>query len=267
MRVSRSRNNLNNINMLDFKVSDMGIAVCDNPTWSIERDSPQVSRLYFPLEGDTYVMTKDKTLSLEPGKCYLIPTGCSFKTGLTTHMKLMYFYFTISDNNRIDVLKKCEGVLEYTADPDTVQTLVSAIMSELLSSGLRVKCEILDTLLLLLKHNGVELEFTKYSPEVLTAIEYINSSLSVQLDVDEIAAKAHVSVSTLTKKFKNEIGMTVSVYIDRAIMKEAAFLLRYTDMTIQEISERFEFCYQSYFSKRFKDFHCITPQLYRGTKK
>lgn len=242
----------------------MGIAVCDNPAWSIERDPPMTSRLYFVTEGDSYIETKDKTYRLESGKCYLIPTGCSFKTGLATHMKMIYFYFLLADKNGIDVLKKCGGVLEYTPDPKTVQTITSAITSDFLSSGLRVKCEVLDTLLLLLKHNGIELEDTEYSPEVLKAIDFINSSLSVQLDVDEVAARAHVSVSTLTKKFKAEVGKTVSAYIDDAIMKEAASLLRFTDMSVQEISTRFDFCYQSYFSKRFKDHYCITPQQYRN---
>ncbi len=245
----------------------MGIAVCDDPEWSIERDPPMPSRLYYVLEGDTYVITREKKYLLETGKCYLIPTGCSFKTGLTSHMKLIYFYLRLRDKNDIDVLKKCNSVLEYTPNPKAVQAIRSAIVTDFLTSGLRIKCEVLDTLLNLLKYNGVELEDTVYSPEVMTAIEYINSALSIQLDVDEIAAKAIVSVSTLTKKFKKEIGMTVSAYIDKAVMMEAASLLQYTNMTVLEISERFGFCSQSYFSKRFKDHHCLTPQQYRNIKK
>ena len=267
MRVIRSRKNLDNINKLDLRIGDMGIAVCDDPTWSIERNPPMTSRLYYVIEGDTYVETPEKRHLLEPGKCYLIPSGYPFRTGLVSHMKIIYFYLRLHENNGLDALKICNGILEYTPDPKTVQVISSAITTDYLSAGLRIKCEVLDTLLKLLKYNGVELENKVYSPEVSAAIKYINSSLSIQLDVDEIASKALVSVSTLTKKFKNEIGMTVSAYIDNAIMAEASYLLQYSDLTVQQISERFGFCYQSYFTRRFKEHTWLTPQQYRNLRR
>ena len=87
--------------------------------------------------------------------------------------------------------------------------------------------------------------------------------LSSRLQISTIAEKAFVSLSTLSKKFRNELQMTVSDYIEKNIMLEAKRLLANTDLTIQQISERFDYCYQSYFTRRFKHCYEQTPQQFR----
>ena len=89
-----------------------------------------------------------------------------------------------------------------------------------------------------MKYN-VELESVRYSRCVLLAIEYIKSHLSLQLGIAELAANAFVSESTLAKKFKAEVGMTIGCYIDETILFEAEQLLTKTELSVLEISERF----------------------------
>ena len=106
----------------------------------------------------------------------------------------------------------------------------------------------------------------RYSRCVLLAIEYIKSHLSLQLGIAELAANAFVSESTLAKKFKAEVGMTIGCYIDETILFEAEQLLTKTELSVLEISERFGFCDQFYFSRRFKAKYGETPQRYRKMK-
>ena len=61
----------------------------------------------------------------------------------------------------------------------------------------------------------------------------------------------------------NDAVETVTRYIDDAIMFEAEQLLLKSDLTVLQISERFGFCDQFYFSRRFKMKYGETPQKYR----
>ena len=69
--------------------------------------------------------------------------------------------------------------------------------------------------------------------------------------------------TTLSKKFKRELGFNISSYIMRRKLEEAKSLLNYTDMTISEISEYLCFSSQAYFQNVFKKKYGITPKEYR----
>ena len=81
--------------------------------------------------------------------------------------------------------------------------------------------------------------------------------------MDELCRAVYAARSTLNKKFAAEVGMPIGAYIDREIMLRCEQLLTDGELSIRQISDKFGFCDQFYFSRRFKSRFGITPQQYR----
>lgn len=103
------------------------------------------------------------------------------------------------------------------------------------------------------------------SPTIYKAIQYISNHTNQPITVEDVAEELGLNRSTLSKKFKQELGFNISDYIMRRKLEEAKSLLHYTDKSISEISEYLCFSTQSYFQNVFKKKYGMTPREYRNT--
>lgn len=110
---------------------------------------------------------------------------------------------------------------------------------------------------------------TKFSAgmslEIFKAMQYISNHVNKPLSVKEVADYLQIERSTLSKKFKRELGFNISTYIMRRKLEEAKSLLNFSDRTISEISEYLCFSSQSYFQNVFKKKYGMTPKEYRAS--
>lgn len=102
-----------------------------------------------------------------------------------------------------------------------------------------------------------------YSAPISETAQYIKSHLSEKLTLPELAELVHLHPNYLSSVFKRETGESVTTYILRQRIYEAAHMLQTTDMTAAEISSFYLFCNQSYFIKTFRRFMGCSPQQYR----
>lgn len=107
---------------------------------------------------------------------------------------------------------------------------------------------------------------TQMSKEVFDAIQFIHNQTNQSIQVEDVAENCGYSYSYLKKKFKNEVGMTITEYITHTKLEEAKELLKYSDYSISEISNYLCFSSQSYFQNLFKKHYSITPLQYRKGK-
>ncbi len=99
--------------------------------------------------------------------------------------------------------------------------------------------------------------------DIFKAIQYISNHVNKDISVEEIADYLGMERSTLSKKFKRELGFNISAFIMRKKLEEAKSLLHYSDRSISEISEYLCFSSQSYFQNVFKKKYGMTPKEYR----
>lgn len=265
MLINKNYTVFDSFNDVKLQIIDLGHAITAEE-WYGNIILPMYSRIYYILGGDPYVVADGKKIPLEVGKCYLFPTGYSFRHACESSMEQIYFHVNLNDFNGSDLLRCCRGMMEYKLPDHVIPTIKKYLYSECLNDHLQLKQEILNSLLTMFAKYDIKLAATRYSRCVILAIEYIRSHLSLQLDIEELAANSFVSESTLAKKFKTEVGTTIGSYIDDSIMFEAEQLLLKSDLTVLQISERFGFCDQFYFSRRFKLKYGETPQKYRKMK-
>ncbi|MCM1264087.1 MAG: AraC family transcriptional regulator [Eubacterium sp.] len=105
------------------------------------------------------------------------------------------------------------------------------------------------------------------SNEIFTCIQYIGAHLIEQISVQDIADFIGKSRAYLAAKFKRETGRTVGEYITDCRMQEAKTLLKYTGMSLAEISSYLHFSSQPYFQNVFRKYYGITPATYRQNHK
>lgn len=77
------------------------------------------------------------------------------------------------------------------------------------------------------------------------------------------ASKLFLTPKYLSKVIKENSGTSAGDWIDNYVILEAKALLKTTDMTVQQISDRLNFPSQSFFGKYFKRLEGISPSAYR----
>lgn len=80
------------------------------------------------------------------------------------------------------------------------------------------------------------------------------------------ANKLFLTPKHLSKVVKENSGKTAGDWIDSYVILEAKALLKTTDMTVQQISDRLNFPSQSFFGKYFKRLEGISPSEYKKNK-
>lgn len=83
-------------------------------------------------------------------------------------------------------------------------------------------------------------------------------------NVSFYADRLCISSRYLTTIVRRVSGMSVSEWMNRYIMMEAKYLLKYTEMSIQEIAYKLSFPNQSFFGKYFKQHTGMAPSAFRS---
>lgn len=99
---------------------------------------------------------------------------------------------------------------------------------------------------------------------VNSVIEFINEEVEAPMTVEAIAKKFNVSTSHLSRIFREHAKITLVEYINIRKVEEAQYYLRFSEKKIEEISNQFHFCNQSYFTRIFKKYTGETPKKFRG---
>ena len=102
-----------------------------------------------------------------------------------------------------------------------------------------------------------------YSNLISKSIDYITNNFMNGISLKDVANNVSVNSSHLARRFKSETGQTVSYFINNNRIREAKFLLKNRNYTIEEIAYKVGYGNKIYFTKIFKQFESITPKEYR----
>lgn len=105
-----------------------------------------------------------------------------------------------------------------------------------------------------------------YSKRVNIIVEYINNHLADDIDLEVLAGISNFSPYHLHRIVKAFLGEPIGAFVTRVRVETAARLLRYSDMSVQEIAYSVGYDVPSSLSKAFKQFYDITPTDYKNNK-
>ena len=102
-----------------------------------------------------------------------------------------------------------------------------------------------------------------YSKQINKCVDYIYENLHKKLKVGDIAEYLGMTPAYLSKLFSKEVGMPLSTYIRDQRLIAASNMLQFSDLSIAEIADYFEFSSQSHFTSAFQEKFNVTPKKYR----
>ena len=102
------------------------------------------------------------------------------------------------------------------------------------------------------------------SKEIQTALDFIRQNCHRTILLEEVANHCHLSFSYFKHRFKSEIGITPSFYIQRERIHLAKDLLR-QGHSIVDTAYRLDFSSSNYFSTVFRRITQMTPTEYLAT--
>lgn len=101
-----------------------------------------------------------------------------------------------------------------------------------------------------------------YPYAVRKSIGYINSNLSRNLSVKDVARACRLSPDYLSTSFRRATGVRMTAYIRRQKMLFARDILG-RHIRCREAAQKLSFCSESYFVKCFKDEFGVTPKKWQ----
>ena len=83
------------------------------------------------------------------------------------------------------------------------------------------------------------------------------------MTLDDLSQRFYINKYYLTKLFKQTYGVTVNSYLLQIRITRAKQLLRFTDLSVEMIGEKWGISDPNYFNRAFKKIVGLTPRRYR----
>jgi AraC-like DNA-binding protein len=97
-------------------------------------------------------------------------------------------------------------------------------------------------------------------------IEYLDLNFKKELSIELISNELDISCTTLRRKFKDELGITIMEYIaNKRVLKEKKMLIE-TNRTVEDISQAVGYNNFQNFNRTFKKIEGISPTQFRLSK-
>lgn len=141
-----------------------------------------------------------------------------------------------------------EGYIESMAQCKTISELTSLNLSMFEDFIFRVR-----------KHRTNP----KVSSQIRSCRDYIELHAEQELNLSRLAKHVGYSEYYLSRKFKKEMGVSISTYIKYVRVERAKLMLVSASDPISQIAEMLHFASSSHFSETFREVTGKTPQQYR----
>lgn len=105
------------------------------------------------------------------------------------------------------------------------------------------------------------------SPQIITAIKFMNENYGQQLTLDDIAEAACVSKYYFSRTFKEVTGATVMEYLNNVRLTKVHNLLIETEYTTDEIAQSTGFSSSVHLIRAFNKAYGVSPKNFRKMNK
>ena len=95
------------------------------------------------------------------------------------------------------------------------------------------------------------------------AIAVLTHRLHARITVGELAAAVNLSVSRLTRLFRQDTEMTPAAYLHRLRMMRARLLIERTSLSVSEVRADVGITDPSHFARDFRRLHGFSPRTLR----
>ncbi|RKL65727.1 AraC family transcriptional regulator [Salipaludibacillus neizhouensis] len=213
----------------------------------------RVPHQVFPSDDEPYVRSFINFIPSLCEKC-LPEDILNTLIGLFNSTHGLLIHWEGSEKIRIEQLIE-EMVHEFDEESCGFFPLTKAYLSQLLIKIYRKSKDAIKT--------SIEAQSSQKEKHVLSTLRYLSDHFRENVTLDQLANELHVNKHYLCHIFKEVTGFTINKYLTSRKIEEAKSLLVTTNDPIGIISENLGFNSAVHFSRLFKQYIDISPQMYR----
>jgi len=155
-----------------------------------------------------------------------------------------------------------ENILEYCS---IINDLIYIAKSDSFIKDLEINEKITEMITYLMKETITDNK--KDSKEKITLVQglkrYLDVNFKKNISLDELSSLFSLNKYSLIRNFKKKYGFSIDNYLLNKRINKAKELLRFSQLSIEEISKECGFYDQNYFSRVFKKVEGESPTKYR----
>ncbi|MGN0642598.1 MAG: AraC family transcriptional regulator [Huintestinicola sp.] len=223
--------------------------------------------LHIIASGQGTYSTPDQTYTLSAGDCFLIYPFTEVEYTADEVCPWEYYWINFSGEGAEDILKKTD----FSSDSPVMHGCGEDILTNMEKIMDSNNIELAGRLYILLgqlmdksvrqSESSVDISSEKLC--LKKARSFISCSYPLQIGVEDIAAAADVSRTTLFRIFKKCCGMSPLEYLIFCRMEQAKRLLSGTDISVTAVARSVGYEDNLYFSRAFSRYAGISPTEFR----
>lgn len=232
--------------------------------------------IHIILDGKGYYSIENQNYYLKSGQGFVIPPEVPTFYQADDEDPWSYVWMGIGGNKLSEYLKKL-GInsKRLSFDVENVETFKAIIFQCLAYENDNLINEItlqkqayhfIELLSQSLTPHKQFIPTKKMNPYVSKSLEIINKNAQMNISVANIARELSIDPSYLSRLFRANIGVPIKEYINELRITISNDLLTSTDYSINHISEMVGFSSVQSYSKAFKQYHGVSPSVYRKKK-
>ncbi len=262
--------NMNQLSMQPISATfHLGSEVILTPNWKDKNVILPNSKLFYILDGEIVISTKNQNFTAKKGDMVLIPAGVKhdFNLSQKNYAKKCWFHFdlNIGGNGFFDNLdlpyKITIGINKHVKD--LFDGIFKCALSKRMQDKLKVSSGIIDLVSFYLDNCNYSQHVVELKDEIDKAIEFIKDNFRQNVSLSQIASHANLSPNYFVRKFKERTGYAPLQFLCIMKMERAKYLIEQTQDPISSIMEELGFYDASYFSKLFKKYCGYSPKKFR----
>ncbi|MBO1308780.1 AraC family transcriptional regulator [Enterococcus sp. 669A] len=229
--------------------------------------------LHVVLEGKGTYHVKDQKYQLKKGDLFLIRPGVTTFYRADAEEPWMYGWLAFSGKTGKEVISHSafgeEGFAMISSNTQQYIEIIKECLKysqDNLLNELHLNQQAYRFLATLLEDGGKVNTASEElsSPLALATVDYIQQHYAEKITVEVIAQQLSVNRSHLSRVFSKQMDMGIKEYLNGVRTNRAAFMLAYTQESVEEIANQVGFNSLVVFSRTFKKSTGETPTEYRS---
>lgn len=238
------------------------------------RDGLQSYLFFVVLEGAGNITYRGKNHCLKKGDCVFIDCKNAYSHSSSEKLwSLAWIHFYGPTMNAIyDKYIERGGTPVFTSEDyskyfELVQSVLCTASSDSYVRDVKIAEKLTQLISMLMEdawnpaHDMIHTGRKRLS--VYEIKDYIDKHYAEKLSLEELANGFYMNKQYLSKIFKEQFGITVNGYVGQVRISKAKSLLRFTEMSVEEIGASVGISDSNYFARTFKKIEGVTPSEYR----
>jgi AraC-like DNA-binding protein len=241
------------------------------------RDRPDIGHVIFQytLSGEGRLNIDGTLYHLHPQDAFLvkIPSNHKYYYDKSSNVPWEFIWFNVYGEDAVRLWERLilqEGtILKLDANSTTISLfwkLFQSISIDQLNDQFQLSVRVYELITSMLRPGQKTNSDSQIHPLIRRAKLFMQEQLAEPLTLDEIAANCGVSKHHLCRLFQKLENSTPFDYLRHRRIEAAVALLRNTELSISEISNKCGFESVSYFGKIFREYWGTSPRKYRQMK-